>query len=215
MPTAVRTAHAVRADDVRRPEGPGLAARSDGLDRHAVRVLAQAGHFRLVPEVHPRFDRPPLKDLLHLVLRGDEDVPEPGGQGAQVDGEVAEEAEAVEGAADGLQLVGETAGVELFEGTGVHGERAGEVADLVGTLFEEGDGDSGGGEVTGEEEAGGAGADDDDRARGGGAVVASGAVHGGLLGVNACSPTTVGQRLLANSVETARRSSQRLLANIR
>lgn len=57
---------------------------------------------------------------------------EAGGQVGEVDGEAAEEAEPVEGSAGGLQLVGEAAGVELFEAAGVQGEGAGEVADLPG-----------------------------------------------------------------------------------
>ncbi len=200
-------AHAVGADDVRRTQALRTPLRTAHLDGHPVGVLGEPGQLGLVPEAGTRRDRAPLQDLLDLVLGEDEEMPEAGGEDAEVDGEAAEQTEAVQRLSHGLQVVGETTRVELFEGAGVQDEGAGEVADLPGALFEDGHRDAGGGEITGEQQAGGAGADDDDVLR----AVSLGAGHGGLLGANICWPTGVGQRLLA-SVERWTRPSQRLLA---
>ncbi len=170
---------AVRAHHVRGPQHlPALVGRAD-LDLHPVGVLTQAGHLPLVGEVHPGLDGAPLQEPLHLVLRDDQDVREAGGQRAQVQGELPEEAEARQGAADRGQLVGEPAGVQLLQGPGVDHQGAGEVADPVRALLHEGDGDTGLGEVAGQQQSGGTGADDD---HGAGRVVGGergGAVHGG------------------------------------
>ncbi len=76
-----------------------------------------------------------------------EQVVEAGGERVEGDGIAAEEADAVDGPAVTLQLVGETTGVELLQGAGVQDEGAGEVADPVRALLDEGHGDTGGGEV--------------------------------------------------------------------
>ncbi len=232
---ADRPAHgaavAVRADDVGRAAGDDGAVRDADVEVDALGVLAQPHDLVLEEELHAELARPLLQQPLDLVLRGDEQVREAGGEGAQVQGEAAEEAQLGDGAAGGEQGVGEAAGVELLEGAGVHAEGAREVADSVGAPLDEGDGDVGGGEVTGEEQAGGAGADDDHavRGRGGGGPVGggcgAGAAHGGLLGANVrlptpgCRhslaysrwPTSDGQRSLA-TIERGTERSQHVLA---
>ncbi len=201
-------AHAVRADQVGRAvrRGRPVVLLYAGLD--AVGVLVQAGHPGPVPERDTGLLRAPLQQPLDLVLRSDQYEREAGGQPGRLQDDAAEEPHGPQRVAARHQFVGEAARVELFEAAGVHGHRAGQVAEAGGAPLQQGDAQAGDGEVPGEQQSGGAGADHEDvgglaGARGGrgvrGVRVVGGAGiagHGRLqcqhLFANGCWSTLVG-----------------------
>ncbi len=155
-------AHAVRADQVGRAVGRGGPVLLLYAGLHAVAVLVQAGHPGPVPEGDAGLLRAPLQQPLDLVLRGDQHEREAGGQPGRLQDDAAEEPHAPQRVAVRQQFVGEAARVELFEAAGVHGHRAGQVAEAGGAALQQGDAQAGDGEVPGEQQSGGAGADHED-----------------------------------------------------
>jgi hypothetical protein len=108
-----------------------------------------------------RGDGPVLQGPLDVVLRGDQQVREPGRQRRKVQSDPVEQSQVPDGCPGGDHGVGETAGVEQLEGSGVYAEGTGETR-ATGTAFEHGDVDAGRGEVPGEQQSGRAGTDDRD-----------------------------------------------------
>lgn len=185
-------AHPVRPDGVLGaqrlallPAGP---AHREG---DALAVLRESGHLGVVPQGDPGLLGTPQQQLLDLVLRDDEQVVEAGGEFAEADGEAAEEADVGEPPSGRLDVLGDPAGVELLQCAGVQDEGAGEVADLSRALLDEGDGDSGEGEVTGEQEPGRPGADDEH--------AGAGVVRDWSVMTASPRSTSVGQRVWANA----------------
>ncbi len=151
---------AVGADRVAGPVGGGGAV-AHRFDGDAVRVLPQGGDLGAAQDGRAGLHRPLVEQSFGVVLRRQQDEREAGRQVAEVDPDPVEGLQRLDRAAGGDEVVGEAAGVEEFEGAGVHGERPGEVG-LGGALLQHRDAQAGGGEVAGQQQAGRPGADHDD-----------------------------------------------------
>jgi hypothetical protein len=152
---AHRAVRAVGADHVRGPLRAG-----GRLHGHAVAVLADAGDLDAVRDLHAQFGGPLLQQEFGAALRRDQDHRVPGGQRAQVGDGTRRGYQLADRDAARHQVVGQAAGVEQFESTGVYGERPGDVG-LVRAPFQHPGTGTGQREFGGEHQTGRPGADHD------------------------------------------------------
>ena len=153
------TVRTIAGHDITGPIG-SFPARGGDPQSHRGLVLVETDHLRAALDLHAAGDGACLQHRLGPALRNDGEQRVPAGQLAQIEGDTRDALHRLQPLRPLQHLLGQAAGIQQFEGSGVDGKGAGDVGLMLAALDQPGL-DPGQGQLVGQRESGRSGADDD------------------------------------------------------